>query len=148
MWGISFRYHYKKELISSLYFADNKASILALEHNEIVSLLSELECRTNFTIKKVTEYMLPKLKEPFYLYLDGKQAQLVIRPAYEVFIADFAELDGVNPKAQYCHYSEMTRFPKRVQKSINGIHYGLAFSFNSKEALKVFIEKLIVINQG
>ncbi|ABZ76989.1 conserved hypothetical protein [Shewanella halifaxensis HAW-EB4] len=92
--------------------------------------------------------MLPKLKEPFYLYLDGKQAQLVIRPAYEVFKADLAAIEGVNAKAQYCHYSEMTRFPKRIQKSVNGIHYGLAFSFDSKEAVKSFVEKLIVINQG
>lgn len=122
--------------------------VLAIEHNEMVALLSELECRTNFTIKKVTEYMLPKLKEPFYLYLDGKQPQLVIRPAYEVFKTDFAELAGVNPKNQYCHYSEMTRFPKRVQKSVNGIHYGLAFSFDDQAAVKAFIEKLIVINQG
>ncbi|GIU15174.1 hypothetical protein [Shewanella sp. MBTL60-007] len=121
---------------------------MAIEHNEIVSLLNELECRTNFSIKKVTEYMLPKLKEPFYLYVDGKQALLVIRPAYEVFKADLEAIDGVNAKAQYCHYSEMTRFPKRVQKSINGIHYGLAFSFDSGAALKAFIEKLILINQA
>ncbi|MGS0676999.1 hypothetical protein [Shewanella sp. 0m-4] len=121
---------------------------MAIEQNEIVSLLSELECRTNFSIKKVTEYMLPKLKEPFYLYVDGKQAQLVIRPAYEVFKADFSAIEGVNVKDQYCHYSEMTRFPKRVQKSVNGIHYGLAFSFGSKDALKAFIKKLIAINQG
>lgn len=121
---------------------------MAIEQNEIVSLLSELECRTNFSIKKVTEYMLPKLKEPFYLYVDGKQAQLVIRPAYEVFKAELESIHGVNAKTQYCHYSEMTRFPKRQQKSINGIHYGLAFSFDSCAGLKAFIDKLITINQG
>ncbi|ABV87178.1 hypothetical protein [Shewanella pealeana] len=121
---------------------------MAIEQTEIVALLSELECRTNFSIKKVTEYMLPKLKDPFYLYVDGKQAQLVIRPAYEVFKADLAALEGVNAKEQYCHYSEMTRFPKRVQKSVNGIHYGLAFSFDSADGLKGFIKQLITINQG
>ena len=121
---------------------------MAIEQNEIVALLSELECRTNFSIKKVTEYMLPKLKEPFYLYVDGKLAQLVIRPAYEVFKADLAAIEGVNAKEQYCHYSEMTRFPKRVQKSVNGIHYGLAFSFDDADGLKSFIKQLIAINQG
>ncbi|MGS0726302.1 hypothetical protein ACVBKF_08925, partial [Shewanella sp. 0m-11] len=64
------------------------------------------------------------------------------------FKADFSAIEGVNVKDQYCHYSEMTRFPKRVQKSVNGIHYGLAFSFGSKDALKAFIKKLIAINQG
>ncbi|MFT5788662.1 MAG: hypothetical protein ACI8SJ_000769 [Shewanella sp.] len=121
---------------------------MAIEQQEMMALLSELECRTNFTIKKVTEYMLPKLKEPFYLYIDGKQVQLVIRPAYEVFKADLAALDGVTAKEQYCHYSEMTRFPKRVQKSVNGIHYGLAFSFENKDSVKGFINKIITINQG
>ena len=121
---------------------------MSIEQQEMMAVLAELECRTNFTIKKVTEYMLPKLKEPFYLYVDAKQAQLVIRPAYEIFKADLAELEGVMAKEQYCHYSEMTRFPKRVQKSINGIHYGLAFSFDDAAAVKRFVEKLIAINQG
>ncbi len=121
---------------------------MAIEQQEMMAVLSELECRTNFTLKKVTEYMLPKLKEPFYLYVDGKQAQLVIRPAYEVFKVDLSALEGVHGKEQYCHYSEMTRFPKRVQKSVNGIHYGLAFSFDNVDGVKGFIAKLITINQG
>ncbi|MDB2387063.1 hypothetical protein N9W21_06925 [Shewanella sp.] len=121
---------------------------MAIAPQEIMTVLTELECRTNFTLKKVTEYMLPKLKEPFYLYVDGQQAQLVIRPAYEVFKAELAALDGVRAKEQYCHYAEMTRFPKRVQKSVNGIHYGLAFTFHDVEAVKDFIVKLIAINQG
>ncbi|WOT06610.1 hypothetical protein [Shewanella youngdeokensis] len=121
---------------------------MAIEQQDMMALLSELECRTNFTIKKATEYMLPKLKEPFYLFVDAKQVQLVIRPAYEVFKADFAALDGVSVKDKYCHYSEMTRFPKRVHKSVNGIHYGLAFSFDNADSVKAFINKMVSINQG
>ena len=113
-----------------------------------MAVLISLDCRTNFTIKKITEYMLPKLKEPIYLHGAGKDCQLVIRPAYEVFLADFALLNGVTHKEGYFHNNEMTRFPKRVQKSLNGIHYGLGFKFTDEEAVKVFINQLMTIING
>ncbi|GIU47066.1 hypothetical protein [Shewanella algidipiscicola] len=121
---------------------------MAIEHSEITGLLSTLKCRTNFTVKKMTEYMLPELKEPFYLYGADKDCLLVIRPAYEVFLAELSALDGVKHKAGFVHHSEMTRFPKRVQKSLNGIHYGLGFKFTDAAALTRFITRLIAINQG
>jgi len=121
---------------------------LAIEHSELMAELSSLNCRTNFTIKKITEYMLPELKEPIYLHGADKDCQLVIRPAYEVFLADLSELEGVKHKEGYFHNNEMTRFPKRVQKSLNGIHYGLAFKFSDKEAVKRFISRLLGIING
>ncbi|MDX1280937.1 hypothetical protein [Shewanella colwelliana] len=121
---------------------------MSITHSESMAVLSSLACRTNFTIKKITEYMLPALKEPFYLHGADKECQLVIRPAYEVFLADLCSIEGVVHKEGYFHNSEMTRFPKRVQKSLNGIHYGLAFKFNDADALTGFIKRLIAINSG
>ncbi len=121
---------------------------MAIEHSKLMAELSSLNCRTNFTIKKITEYMLPELKEPVYLHGSDKDCQLVIRPAYEVFLADFAGLEGVKHKQGYFHNNEMTRFPKRVQKSLNGIHYGLAFKFEDEAAVKRFIKRLIGIING
>lgn len=121
---------------------------MTIVHSELMAELSSLNCRTNFTIKKITEYMLPELKEPIYLHGDDKDCQLVIRPAYEVFLADLSELEGVKYKEGYFHNNEMTRFPKRVQKSVNGIHYGLAFKFSDKKAVKRFINRLITIING
>ena len=121
---------------------------MAIEHSELMAELASLDCRTNFTIKKITEYMLPKLKEPIYLHGADKDCQLVIRPAYEVFLADLVELEGVTYKEGYFHNNEMTRFPKRVQKSLNGIHYGLGFKFTDREAVKRFIHRLMTIING
>ena len=121
---------------------------VAVTHDEIVVVLSSLNCRTNFTIKKITEYMLPELKEPIYLQGSGKDCQLVIRPAYEIFLNELSSLEGVKYKAGYFHNSEMTRFPKRVQKSLNGIHYGLAFKFDDEMAIKRFIQQLLNIING
>ncbi|QYJ99854.1 hypothetical protein [Shewanella psychrotolerans] len=121
---------------------------MAIEHSGLVAVLSLLNCRTNFTIKKITEYMLPALKEPFYLHGSERDCQLVIRPAYEIFLSELSAIEGVSHKEGYFHNSEMTRFPKRIQKSLNGIHYGLGFKFNDEAAVKRFIEKLISINSG
>lgn len=126
----------------------DRRATLAMEHSDIMTVLSALDCRTNFSIKKITEYMLPALKEPVYLHGSGTDCQIVIRPAYEVFLADLSSLEGVKHKEGYFHNNEMTRFPKRVQKSLNGIHYGLGFKFTDEASVKRFIKRLIAINKG
>lgn len=121
---------------------------MAIEHNEMAGSLSALQCRTNFTIKNITEYMLPETKEAFYLYLDGKIPNLIIRPAFEVFSGEFATIAGVHAKYDYFHNAQMTRFPKRLHKSLTEIHYGLAFSFDTVEAVQLFITRLSAIVKG
>ena len=121
---------------------------MAIEHSDMVTVLTSLQCRTNYTVKKITEYMLPELKEPFYLHIDNGMPQIVIRPAYEVFLTDLASLEGTHSKERYYHNAEMTRFPKRVHKGLNGIHYGLAFRFDDSASVELFINKLISIVKG
>lgn len=121
---------------------------MAITADAMATQLTDLSCRTTFSIKKITEYMLPNSKESFYLLLDGSTPLLVIRPAYEVFLADLIALAGVHSKKGYCHYSEMTRFPKRIYKSANEIHYGLGFRFDDLAAVELFIQKLIRIISG
>lgn len=92
--------------------------------------------------------MLPETKEAFYLHMEGKSAQLIIRPAFEVFSSELATLNGVHAKYDYYHNGEMTRFPKRLHKSLTETHYGLAFSFDSVEAVQQFITRLSAIVKG
>ncbi|MGL5360018.1 MAG: hypothetical protein ACRDBI_09950 [Shewanella sp.] len=121
---------------------------MAIEHSDMVKCLQGLACRTNFTIKNITEYMLPDSKEAFYLHLEGKLPQLIIRPAFEVFSGELATIPGVHAKYDYFHNGQMTRFPTRLHKSLTETHYGLAFSFDSAEAVKDFIERLCAIVRG
>ncbi|MFQ3176494.1 MAG: hypothetical protein ACI93H_001492, partial [Psychromonas sp.] len=67
-----------------------RRKVLKIQENEIVNLLTTLECRTNFSIKKITEYMLPKLKEAFYLHIENQSPHIIIRPVFEVFAAELA----------------------------------------------------------
>lgn len=121
---------------------------MAITQQDISRCLNELNCRTTFSVKGITEYMLPETKEAFYLHMEGKSAQLIIRPAFEVFSSELATLNGVHAKYDYYHNGEMTRFPKRLHKSLTETHYGLAFSFDSVEAVQQFITRLSAIVKG
>jgi len=122
---------------------------MPISSSEMKTVLTELNCRTNYSINKVTEYMLPNSKEAFYMYNESGKAQLVIRPVFEVFKADFAKLKGVRDRKQYCHSSEMTRFPTRKHTSFIEVHYGLPFGFDHTDGVKSFIDKLTsIINES
>jgi hypothetical protein len=125
-----------------------RRKVLKIQENDIVNLLTTLECRTNFSIKKITEYMLPKLKEAFYLHIENQSPHIIIRPVFEVFAAELAAIKGVSKREAYFHSAEMTRFPKRVHKGINEIHYGISFKFEDSQAVTFFIKKLITIVGG
>lgn len=121
---------------------------MAIKESDIVSVLTILECRTNFSIKKITEYMLPNVKEAFYLHIENNHPHIIIRPVFEVFALELAGIKGVTKREAYFHNAEMTRFPKRIHKGINEIHYGLSFKFEDKKAVACFIKKLINIVSG
>lgn len=120
---------------------------MAIEHSDVLTVLTELNCRSNFKIHKIAEYMLPELKEPFYLQHEGRYPQIIIRPAFEVFLAEFTAIKGVNAKENYYHNAQMTRFPTRKHKLSDQVHYGLAFSFDGAKAVRGFISKLVSIVQ-
>ncbi|ABM04142.1 conserved hypothetical protein [Psychromonas ingrahamii 37] len=122
--------------------------VLIIKETDIVNVLTTLECRTNFSIKKITEYMLPKLKEAFYLHIENQSPHIIIRPVFEVFASELAAIKGVTKREAYFHSAEMTRFPKRVHKGINEIHYGISFKFENSKAVTLFIKKLITIIGG
>lgn len=122
--------------------------ILAIKESEMVSVLTTLKCRTNFSIKKITEYMLPNIKEAFYLHIENNNPHIIIRPVFEVFAAELADIKGVTKREAYFHNAEMTRFPKRIHKGINETYYGLSFKFEDKKAVECFIKKLINIISG
>jgi hypothetical protein len=121
---------------------------VAIEHADLLTVLTELNCRTNYKVNKIVEYMLPELKEPFYLQFEGRYPQLVIRPAFEVFLAEFTAMKGVHAKENYFHNSQMGRFPTRKHKLKSDVHYGLAFSFDGAKAVREFIKRLSAIVKG
>jgi hypothetical protein len=125
-----------------------RRKVLKINENDMVNVLSTLECRTNFSIKKITEYMLPQLKEAFYLHIENQSPHIIIRPVFDVFAAELAAIKGVTKKEAYFHSAEMTRFPKRIHKGINEIHYGISFKFEDSKAVTLFIKKLITIVGG
>ncbi|MCJ8274858.1 MAG: hypothetical protein MJK04_36330 [Psychrosphaera sp.] len=118
---------------------------MAIEHSDVLTVLTELNCRSNYKINKIAEYMLPELKEPFYLQHEGRYPQIIIRPAFEVFLAEFTAIKGVNAKDNYYHSAQMTRFPTRKNKGNTEVHYVMAFSFDGAKAIRAFIHKLISI---
>jgi hypothetical protein len=120
----------------------NQESHLSLDALTIETTLRDLECRTNFKIRNITEYMLPHSKHPFYLLADSRHRRLVVMPALQPFIPDFAAIPGVHPLAELLHHAEMTRFPKRLHTGRTEIHYGLAFEFDTPKALELFILQL------
>lgn len=121
---------------------------MAYSADELTEQLIKLECRSNFKIKNIAEYMLVNSKEAFYTHAEAGKGKIVIRPAFEVFSDDFTDIDGVVRTQGYFHSSEMTRFPTRIYKSRQPIHYGVAFKINSEQAAKEFIAKLTMIIGG
>ncbi|MFT5164427.1 MAG: hypothetical protein ACI9FJ_003028 [Alteromonadaceae bacterium] len=118
---------------------------MAIEHSDLLTVLTELNCRSNYKIHKIAEYMLPQIKEAFYLQHEGRYPQLIIRPAFEVFLPEFTAIKGVHAKDNYYHSAQMTRFPTRQHKLQSEVHYGLAFSFDGAKAVKMFIRQLVSI---
>jgi len=72
---------------------------------------------------------------------------LIVR-VFGVFCDGFIDFDGVVRTQGYFHRREMTRFPTRIYKSAQPIHYGVAFKINSEQAAKDFIAKLTMILGG
>jgi hypothetical protein len=60
--------------------------------------LKELGCRTVHKVKKVTEYMLPGTKEPFYVHVKNRCPQIIVRPAFNQAAPELREIEGVRPK--------------------------------------------------
>lgn len=118
---------------------------MSINSSTLENSLKKLECRTNFRLKKITEYMLPHSKHAFYLHCDGNHAKLVLMPALQPFVPDLASIKGVRSKPDFFHHAEMTRFPKRIHTGRSEIHYGLAFELDNEAAIEAFIGVLCSI---
>lgn len=118
---------------------------MSIDYATLENSLKKLECRTNFRLKKITEYMLPHCKHAFYLHREGEHGKLVLMPALQPFAADLAAIPGVRAKADFYHNAEMTRFPKRLHTGRSDIHYGLPFEFDNEAAVEAFIGMLCSI---
>ncbi|MEI8617953.1 hypothetical protein P4S63_14715 [Pseudoalteromonas sp. B193] len=92
---------------------------MAYSADELTEQLIKLQCRSNFKIKNIAEYMLVNSKEAFYTHSESGKGKIVIRPAFEVFSDDFNDIDGVTRAQGYFHSSEMTRFLRAFLKALN-----------------------------
>ena len=121
---------------------------MAVSHKTMEDTLTKFGCRTIHSIKKVTEYMLPKLKEPIYLHKENNEPQIVIRPVFNAFREELETVSGANIKSDSYHNADMTRFPKRIHTGKKEVHYGIAVTFENSMAIENFLSKLSKIAAG
>ena len=115
---------------------------MAVSHETMENTLSKFGCRSIHSIIKVTEYMLPKLKEPIYLHKENSDPKVVIRPVFNAFRDELATVSGASIKSDYYHNADMTRFPKRLHTGKKEVHYGIAVTFENSMAIENFLTKL------
>jgi hypothetical protein len=118
---------------------------MSISHADIKDCLKQLECRTVHQTQKVTEYMLPGTKFAFYLQVENVIPQMILPPALEVFRDVLVAVPGVVIKYQYYHNVDMTRFPKHAHAGKKEMPYGLAFEFDTTDAVTLFVKKLVEI---
>jgi hypothetical protein len=118
---------------------------MPISHADIKSCLKQLECRTVHQTQKVTEYMLSGTKFAFYLQVENAIPQIILPPALEVFRDVLVAVPGTVIKYQYYHNAEMTRFPKHAHAGKKDVPYGLAFEFDTNDAVTLFVKKLTEI---
>lgn len=118
---------------------------MTVTHSDMERVLKELDCRIVHKVKKVSEYMLPRTKEPFYVLLENSCPRIVVRPALNQVAPELAEIAGVNPKDSFYHNADMTRFPSKKHNGKTECHYGWAFEFENTIAVESFISGLLSV---
>ncbi|MCP8687126.1 hypothetical protein [Marinobacterium sedimentorum] len=118
---------------------------MTVSHSDMEDALKELGCRTVHKVKKVTEYMLPGTKEPFYVHVENRCPQIVVRPAFHEVAPELGKIEGVRPKDPFYHNADMTRFPSKKHKGKTECNFGWAFEFDNTMALRSFINFLVFV---
>lgn len=121
---------------------------MAVSHDTMEDTLLKFGCRSIHSVKKVTEYMLPKLKEPIYFHKENNDPKIVIRPVFDAFRDELETISGATINSDSYHNADMTRFPKRLHTGKKEVHYGLAVTFENSMAIEKFLTKLSKIAAG
>ena len=112
---------------------------------EIEEVLGEFSADHRHEVQYATRFYLPQLSQ--YLYINkqaGNEASgLVIHPRYESKWSELCALDGVQSTNALNHKSSYREFPQRLHRGKDPIPFGIPFGFNSKSAMRQFINELI-----
>ena len=93
--------------------------------------------------KSKIRYYNPLLNEYAYIDIGRKLPRLIIHPKHDAIRSHLAALPGVNAdKSRWHNSSNMGFFYKHINKGNTPIPYGIAFSFETKEALEKFVHCL------
>jgi len=119
--------------------------MISLDHIE--EILVELNATERHETKYSIRYFLTCIKQ--YLYINkqagSKASGLVIHPRYENKWAQLLAVQGVESTGTLNHKSSMRKFPKRIHGGKQPIPFGVPFGFETKEAMRAFINELTAI---
>ncbi len=117
-----------------------------LSYEEISKLLLAAHFHiANETSKKIA-LRSNLLRNPLYINKTAgtSPSTIIIHPAHESLKENLSSIKEVISHSDYWyHSSNMTLFPKRLNRGKNAIGYGIPFGFESETSLKNFIKALI-----
>ncbi|MEW8494947.1 MAG: hypothetical protein AB2604_14175 [Candidatus Thiodiazotropha taylori] len=121
---------------------------MAVTYSEMEKTISELGYKSVHSIDKVTEYLMPKQNERFYLHKETQKPKIVVRPVFEAFKHNLGELPGVIIKESFYHNADMTSFPKKIHTGKREVHYGIAFEFENTGSISKLLTEVAKIAAG
>jgi len=111
---------------------------------KIEEVLDECGAIERHEVKYAIRFYLPRLEQ--YLYINkqaGKEASgLVIHPRYESQWHELSHLVEVHSTQSLNHKSSYREFPQRLNLGKEPIPFGIPFGFDSKNAMREFLNKL------
>ncbi|MFT4734107.1 MAG: putative restriction endonuclease [Arcticibacterium sp.] len=116
--------------------------MISLDHIE--EILVELNASERHETKYAIQYFLPCIKQ--YIYMNkqagSKASGLVIHPRFENKVDKLLAVNGVESTGTLNHKSSMRKFPKRIHGGKQPIPFGVPFGFQTKDAMRAFINEL------
>lgn len=101
-----------------------------------------MDYQAHHEIDKVVEYSSPRLKRLVYLrkdYAKRGSMRIVMDPSIEIGHL-FSLGDVVRPRNEFQYGTNLRRFPKRLHKGKEEIHYGKAVDLRTLDGLKRALE--------
>ncbi|WP_415894875.1 HNH endonuclease [Neptuniibacter sp. PT34_22] len=114
-------------------------SLLAIEE-----VLNEFGITERHEVKYAIQFYVPCLKQYVYINKQAgtKASGFVIHPRFEFYTNELTSIDGVETTGVFNHKSSMRKFPKRLNRGLEPIPFGIPFGFFTKDAMRTFIKKL------
>lgn len=116
--------------------------------SDIEDVLVEFNATQRHEVKYAIEFYIPAINQ--YVYINKQAGQkptgLVIHPNSKIRNSELTLREGVIGNATLLHKASMRKFPKRLNRGVKPIPFGIPFGFESKNALREFIKRLSEIH--